>query len=298
MRRLRREAALGHAREQGSSWFTAPVRGQARSYVQYLVFLTFLTAALGMSACSQKRPPVVPLPVQYYESGNGPSSTLLVLLPGIHDPMDAFETHGFIDAVHQSEQPCDLVSVDAHYGYYDAGTIVGRLYQDVIIPAQQAGYADIKLVGISLGGYGALLYANRHIPEVNTLVLLAPFLGSEALIDSITSAKGLEHWVPDDTDGEKSLQDIWMQRKENSVSATKFPELYLGYGSADKFRQAHALLASTLPDDHVFTVAGRHNWTSWKQLWNQMLEANILCSVSLSTDAYSSLTSYSAPVLQ
>ena len=263
----------GPTREQDSPWFITPVRGQARSYVQYLVFLTFLAAALGMSACSKKRPPVAPLPVQYYESGNGPSPTLLVLLPGIHDPMDEFETRGFIDAVHQSEQPCDLVSVDAHYGYYDADTIVERLHQDVILPAQQAGYSDIKLVGISLGGYGALLYANRHTPEVNTLVLLAPFLGSEALIDSITSAKGLEHWVPDDTDGEKSLQDIWIQRKENSVSATKFPELYLGYGSADKFRQAHAMLASTLPDDHVFTVAGRHNWTSWKQLWKTIIDS-------------------------
>jgi len=270
----------------------------ARSYIQYFVFLTFITAAIVLSACSQKRPPVTPLPVQYYESGNGPSPTLLVLLPGIHDPVDEFETHGFIDAVHQSEQPCDLVSVDAHYGYYDAGTIVERLHQDVILPAQQAGYSDIKLVGISLGGYGTLLYADRHTLEVSTLVLLAPFLGSEALINSITAANGLQRWLPDDTDDEKSLQAIWMQRKENSVSATKFPELYLGYGSADKFRQAHALLASTLPDDHVFTVVGGHNWTSWKQLWKQMLDANILCSVSLSTDAYSSLTSYSVPVLQ
>ena len=148
------------------------------------------------------------------------------------------------------------------------------------MPAQQAGYSDIKLVGISLGGYGALLYANRHTSEVDTLVLLAPFLGSEALINSITAAKGLEHWLPDDTDDEKALQDIWMQRKEHSGLTTKFPELYLGYGSADKFRQAHALLASTLPDDHVFTVAGRHNWTSWKQLWKQMLDENILCTTS------------------
>lgn len=233
-----------------------------------------------MSACSQKRPPVAPLPVQYYESGNGPSSTLLVLLPGIHDPMDEFETRGFIDAVHQSEQPCDLVSVDAHYGYYDAGTIVGRLHQDVILPAQQAGYSDIKLVGISLGGYGALLYANRHTPEVNTLVLLAPFLGSEALINSITAANGLEHWLPDDTGDEKSLQAIWLQLKDRPPSTADFPELYLGYGSADKFRQAHALLASTLPDDHVFTVTGRHNWTSWKQLWKQILDENILCTTS------------------
>jgi len=255
------------------------VRGQARSYSYYFI-IVIISATFVLSACSQKRPPVAPLPVQYYESGNGPSSTLLVLLPGIHDPIEEFETHGFIDAVHQSEQHCDLVSVDAHYGYYDAGTIIERLHQDVIIPARQTGYSDIKLIGISLGGYGALLYANRHPSEVNTLVLLAPFLGSETLINSITAAKGLEHWLPDDTDDEKSMQDIWMQRKENSVSTTQFPELYLGYGSADKFRQAHALLASTLPDDHVFTVEGRHNWTSWKQLWKQMLDENILCTTS------------------
>jgi pimeloyl-ACP methyl ester carboxylesterase len=256
-----------------------------------------ITAALGISGCSQKRSPVAPIPVQYYASGNSPSTTLLVLLPGIHDSIDKFEAHGFIEAIRQAEQPCNLVSVDAHYGYYDAGTLVERLHHDVILPAQQAGYADIKLVGISLGGYGALLYANRHTPEVSTLVLLAPFLGNDELIDSITAANGLEHWLPDDPDDEESLQDIWLQLKDNHSSATDFPELYLGYGSADKFRQAHTLLASTLPDDHVFTVAGGHNWSSWKQLWNQMLEENILCS-ALSTDTDSSPASYSVPVLQ
>ena len=232
---------------------------------------------LGTSACSQKRPPVTPLPVQYYESGNRPSSTLLVLLPGIHDPIDEFETHGFIDALRQTEQACDLVSVDAHYGYYDAGTSVERLHQDVILPAQQAGYTDIRIVGLSLGGYGDLLYANRHPSKISTLVLLAPWLGDEELIDSLTAADGLEHWIPNNTDDKESLQAIWLQLKENSTAATDFPELYLGYGSTDKFGQAHALLASTLPDDHVFTVAGGHNWTSWKQLWKQMLGKKILC---------------------
>ena len=284
----------GLAREQGSS--STSVRGQARSYVQYLVFLTFITAALGMSACSQKRPPVAPLPVQYYEAGNTPSATLLVLLPGIHDPIEEFETHGFIDAVHQSEQPCDLVSVDAHYGYYDADTIVERLHQDVIIPAQEAGHSDIKLVGISLGGYGALLYANRFPTEIDTLVLLAPWLGSDESIASITAVNGLEHWRPDAMANETSLQAIWLQRKEHASSATDFPELYLGYGTMDKFQQAHTLLAGTLPDNHVFTVVGGHNWTSWKQLWKQLLKENILCSEP--TDADTSPASYSDPVLQ
>jgi hypothetical protein len=136
----------------------------------------------------------------------------------------------------------------------------------------------------------------RHTSEVNTLVLLAPFLGSETLINSITTANGLEHWLPNDTDDEKSLQAIWLRLKDKPSSGTEFPELYLGSGSADKFRQAHALLASTLPEDHVFTVAGGHNWTSWKQLWKQMLDENILCSVATDTD--SSPASYSAPALQ
>ena len=103
-------------------------------------------------------------------------------------------------------------------------------------------------------------------------------LGSDELIDSITAVNGLEHWLPNDADDEESLQGIWLQLKDNQSSATGFPELYLGYGSTDKFRQAHALLASTLPDDHVFTIAGGHDWTSWQQLWKQMLEENILCS--------------------
>ncbi|MEN8204481.1 MAG: alpha/beta hydrolase [Pseudomonadota bacterium] len=259
----------------------------------------FVSAAIVTSGCSQKRPPVVPVPVQYYESGNSPSTTLLVLLPGIHDPIDKFETHGFIDAMRQAEQPCDLISVDAHYGYYDTGTIVERLHNDVIIPAQQAGYSDIRFVGISLGGYGALLYASQYTSEVSTLVLLAPFLGHDGLIDSITAANGLEHWLPDDGPAdETSSQRFWLQLKENSSSSTSFPELYLGYGSADKFRQAHALLAETLPEDHVFMVTGGHGWTSWKQLWEHMLEENILCATSLTTDTYSSPVSNSAPVQQ
>jgi pimeloyl-ACP methyl ester carboxylesterase len=241
--------------------------------IPHTVLMVLVAAALATSGCHQKRPPVTPIPFKYYQSGSSPSTTLLVLLPGIHDTIDRFEDHGFIDAVQQSEQPCDLVSVDAHYGYYDAATIVERLRDDVIIPAQQAGYSDIRTVGISLGGFGALLYANRYSTEVNTLVLLAPWLGSEALIDSITAAGGLENWQLADTVDAPPLRDIWLQRKQYATTNADFPELYLGYGTTDKFQEAHTLLASTLPDDHVFTIAGGHNWSSWEQ----MQEQGILC---------------------
>jgi pimeloyl-ACP methyl ester carboxylesterase len=245
--------------------------------IPHAVLIIFVAAALATSGCYQKMPPVTPIPFKYYKSGNSPSKTLLVLLPVIHDTIDKFESHGFIDTVHQSEQPCDLVSVDAHYGYYDARTITERLRNDVIAPAQQAGYSDIKIVGISLGGFGALLYANRYSTEVNALVLLAPWLGSDELINSITAAGGLEYWQPSDAIDEQALQDIWLQRKQHATTASDFPRLYLGYGTTDKFQQAHTLFAGTLADDHVFTIADGHNWSSWEQLWAQMQVQGILC---------------------
>jgi pimeloyl-ACP methyl ester carboxylesterase len=245
--------------------------------ISFLALMLLAAATLATPGCHQSRPTVTPIPVKYYQSGSNLSVTLLVLLPGIHDPLDRFEEYGFIDTVQQSEHPCDLVSVDAHIGYYDATTIVERLHEDVIIPARQAGFADIRIVGVSLGGLGALLYANRYSTEVSTLVLLAPWLGSGALIDSITAAGSLENWQPITTNSEQPLQKLWLQQQQYALTNTDFPELYLGYGTTDKFQQAHTLFAGTLPVDHVFTTTGGHNWWSWEQLWKQMQERGILC---------------------
>ncbi len=144
----------------------------------------------------------------------------------------------------------------------------------------RAGYTDIKIVGISLGGYGALLYANSYRTEITALVLLAPWLGDEELVDSIMAADGLEYWQPDDAGNEKLVQDIWLQRKESLSAATDISELYLGYGSSDKFHKAHSLFATTLPADHVFMISGGHNWSTWEQIWKRIHATNILCTTT------------------
>ena len=242
--------------------------------------MMLVATVLTVSGCTHERQLVDPIPVQYYISGNHPSSTLLIMLPGIHDRISKFETYGFIDSIRQTGQPCDLVSVDAHYGYYNAGIFVERLHNDVIVPARRAGYTNIIIVGISLGGYGALLYANSYRTEINTLVLLAPWLGEEEIVDAITAAGGLEYWQPDDASNEISVQDIWLQRKESLSAATDISELYLGYGSTDRFHKAHSLFATTLPDDHVFMISGGHNWSTWAQIWEQIQATNILCATA------------------
>ena len=46
----------------------------------------------------------------------------------------------------------DVISVDAHFGYYKNRDLVPRLHDDVITPAQQNGYEKIWLLGVSMGG--------------------------------------------------------------------------------------------------------------------------------------------------
>ena len=67
----------------------------------------------------------------------------------------------------------DSIAVDAHLGYYFQRTVIARLQADVLQPARQQGYRRIVLVGVSLGGLGALL-CERDLPgSVDALVLAA-----------------------------------------------------------------------------------------------------------------------------
>ena len=48
--------------------------------------------------------------------------------------------------------------------------------------------------------------------------------------------------------------------------------IILGYGTEDGFAQQNSLLAKELPPQNVFTVAGGHDWETWKLLWIEVLE--------------------------
>ena len=55
-------------------------------------------------------------------------------------------------------------------------------------PALARGVTTIWLAGISLGGFGALRYAEAHREIVEGLLLLSPFLGSRGLIAEVAAA--------------------------------------------------------------------------------------------------------------
>ncbi len=229
--------------------------------------LLSLAAALGLFACASSSNNQA-LAADRHPAAATRSDTLLVFLPGAGDPPSAFVEHDFIAAVRESRVPVDMLAVDAHAGYYLGRTLVDRLWQDIISPAKSAGYGEIWLVGISMGGLGALLFAQEHGESIDGIILLAPYLGKKRTLRTI-AAVGVREWQPDRQSGSFDYE-LWRWLKGYQNDAPR-PQLYLGYGTEDANAKAHALLAKLLPQEQIFTAPGDHEWTVWTPLWRRIL---------------------------
>jgi len=213
--------------------------------------------------------PVPLLKLEYV--GHKRNKTLIIFLPGIDDLAEDFERRGFIQEMHRQRVAADAVAVDAHYGYYATRVIFERLTDDVIASAHVAGYEEIWLAGISLGGFGAASYAVRHAKRINGVLLLAPYLGDKALIREITDAGGVHEWTPGEVAQSDFQRSLWAWIKQHVSTKDPTLQLYVGYGKSDMFANANALLADLLPEERVFAIPGRHDWRTWKQIWRMFL---------------------------
>jgi hypothetical protein len=203
-----------------------------------------------------------------------PARTLLVLLPGrFDDPKDLID-RGFVDAVRTRQIHADIVIPDLHFGYYLARTAIDRLHLDVVAPARNAGYEQLWLAGISLGGLGALLHG-QHYGPADGMVLIAPYLGAPRVHEEIWRAGGLRQWNAETSeaeDYERALWD-WLRGFGDKERGAQVPApMFIGYGTADRFASANRLLASSLPDAHEIPVEGGHDWTPWLHVWERFLE--------------------------
>jgi pimeloyl-ACP methyl ester carboxylesterase len=228
-----------------------------------LLSLPFLWPLLASSA---------PLTRIDFPGGSG-SKTLIVFLPGIADTARDFENHGFIADLRSHGVRADAVAVDAHYQYYARRDIVERLREDIIDPARTAGYEKIWLVGISLGGFGASLYAAQEGKKIAGMLLLSPYPGPDTLIEEISGAGGLGKWRPDAGTDDPAQRGMWAWFAAQTRDADSSPRIYLGYGKSDKFAPANGLLAAALPSSHVYAIPGAHNWRTWRAIWIKFLES-------------------------
>lgn len=221
-------------------------------------------ALAALTACPFPRATQVPMRSSQVRAHAGErSGTAVILLPGHGDAPDVFVRHGFVAELEAAG--VDVILADAHSGYYAEKTTEQRLWADVVAPAVAEGYARIWLVGISMGGMGALWTASMHPDAIDGVVLLAPYLGRRRTIRQLEEV-GIEAWEPPAGQLAWDLE-IWRWLKQASV--TRNPPIYLGYGEADGDR-GRALLGKLLPPEHVFTQRGGHDWNTWTVLWHVM----------------------------
>lgn len=183
--------------------------------------------------------------------------------------MADFEREGLIATMREAGVKADTITADAHLGYYFKRSILERLQEDVLQPARSRGYGRIVLVGVSLGGLGALLNERDHAGSVDTLVLLSPYLGKNArLFDRITAAGGPAAWATGrDPLGGGVQEQLWTFL---GTRAAQLPSTWLLYGARDSLGPGHRLFAPLLPPAQVKVIDGAHDWPTWRALWRDL----------------------------
>ena len=202
---------------------------------------------------------------------------LWVMLPGAYMKPADFLRAGFADAIHSRGLPHDIALLEATISEVVDGSAL-LLLQDYLRATADAPARKVCLLGISLGAQLAMLclsrggadaLQSRAAARVGHAFVLAPYLGPRDLLAKMAAgsrvADGeLPLTAPVDTESE-----IWHWLQD---SAVRKPPLYLGYGSEDRFADAHAMMARTLPAQRVDTQPGGHEWPVWSALWMRHLD--------------------------
>jgi len=198
--------------------------------------------------------------------------TLVVFLPGRGSAVRSFAEEGLVQELLSKRADVDVVGVEAHLGYYRDRTLPVRLNEDIILPAKKNGYDNIWLVGVSMGGLGAMMYDAAYPEEVTGICVLAPYLGEGSILEEIAGAGGLAKWQPGALRGHEVEREIWQKLASYAAGKKSAGRVYLGFGNDDSFAVTNRFFGSVLPSAQVMTAQGGHDWQTWRVLWNRMLE--------------------------
>jgi dienelactone hydrolase len=216
------------------------------------------------------RKAVAPMPVIHRPARAGRQAPLLVLmLPGAYSVPQDFIDQGFVSRLQAQGFAADAALADAHIGYVENGTLLERLRDDVLLPAQRAGYRRIWLVGISLGGLAALALLMREPAGIEGVLAIAPYVGRPELLQQVAAAGGAKAFAdirPADEDLEAALW-IWLGRS----SPAQRDKIHLYTGGQDRLITGQRLWAASLAPDHVLELSGDHDWPVWNALWSRWL---------------------------
>jgi Putative esterase len=234
-----------------------------------------LALMVGLSACIPIRDADKPIATLLVPAQQ-PARKLVVILPGRADDLDALRSSGMYEAIQTAWPDADVLFAELTLSYYMQGRAPERLHDEVIAPApaRARGYREVWLGGASMGGMGVLMYERLHPGEADGLVLLAPFLGEDDLLDEIRDAGGIAQWnagPQQEVDSKTWRRELWRHLQTWSRDPKPAQRVWLAYGDRDRLRDAASLLAPLLPADQVMVRPGGHTWTVWSPAIGEIL---------------------------
>lgn len=195
--------------------------------------------------------------------------TLVIFLPGAYGQPADFVHAGFVSAVRVRQLQMDIVMVDLPFDQVADDSILAEIHSSLVQPALTAGYRQIWLAGISIGGYVAMAYADHYPDQLSGIFLMAPYPGNRMTTGEISSAGGIHAWTPAPIAAEDTERRNWYWLKTHTHTDI---QVHLAYGEDDRFADDHAMMAEALPQAHVERIPGDHVWPVWQQLWHNFLD--------------------------
>lgn len=217
-------------------------------------------------------PRATPVPVPTLANGNPAGTELIVFLPGRWSRVAEFEREGFFEIARKRWPNARRVAPDLHLGYYKNRSIARRLHDDVIAPARRSGVTSVRLVGVSMGGLGALIYDMEYPREVAEIILISPFLGEEEVLKEIQTAGGLKKWRPAPVVENDFSRKLWLGLRRNWLERGNRPLVSLGCGREDRLAPSGRLFAAEFlkPSEQEW-ITGDHDWPTWRPLFASII---------------------------
>jgi len=196
-----------------------------------------------------------------------PAPPLIVVLPGFGSNAKALKDHAVDETIHKAWPQADVLLTSATVSYYRHKVLVQHLEHDVLEPVRRQGYREVWLAGASIGGLGALLYEREHPGAVTGLILFAPWMGPNDLLDEIRQAGGVRQWEPGPVPAKVTFanyqREVWRVVKGWSGNPASANRIWLVCGDEDRLLGAAQLMAAVLPESHYLEVRGGHTWATW-----------------------------------
>ena len=203
-------------------------------------------------------------------------SKLVIVLPGRAEDLAALDRKNIAETIQASWPDADVMLTGLTLPFYRQGRAESRLQNEIIAPARARGVREIWLLGISLGGMGAILHEHEYPGGVDGIILLSPYLGGRRIQDEIRSSGSLAKWNPGPEDklGPDTFErELWRTIQQWRNDPGRRSTVWLAYGEDEAFRESNELMGQALPASNVLMLPGGHDWKLWQPATTALLEA-------------------------